>query len=123
MDQSTHFEAAPERAMLMTGALRGRMTRMQPASSTKGDREELAASEPIDIYHWAAVALVTALMCAVLGYAAGTQALSRAANVTSLVFGSVGGALTASGIVRSLRARIAASGVREPLGAAVAESR
>jgi len=62
--------------------------------------------EPIDIYHWAAVALVTALMCAVLGYAAGTPALARAANVTSFVFGAMGGALMASGVVRSLRARL-----------------
>ncbi len=53
--------------------------------------QELVASEPIDIFHWAAVALVTALMWAVLGYAAGTPALSRAANVTSLVFGAIGG--------------------------------
>jgi hypothetical protein len=75
------------------------------ASNAVGERQELAAGEPIDIWHWAAVALVTALMCAVLGYAAGTPALSRAANVTSFVFGVAGGALTASGIVRSLRSR------------------
>ncbi len=67
--------------------------------------QELVASEPIDIFHWAAVALVTAVMCAVLGYAAGTPALSRAANVTSLVFGVIGGTLTLSGIVRRLRVR------------------
>src|SRR5689334_3748675 len=47
---------------------------------SSSDGQELAAGEAIDIYHWAAVALVTALMCAVLGYAAGTPALSRAAN-------------------------------------------
>ncbi|SAK41480.1 hypothetical protein AWB76_00279 [Caballeronia temeraria] len=82
--------------------------RTRRANAAPGDRPELAAGEPIDIYHWAAVALVTALMCAVLGYAAGTPALARAANVTSLVFGAMGGALMASGVVRSLRARIAA---------------
>ena len=92
-------------------ALRGR--------GARGDRQELATGEPIDIYHWAAVALVTALMCAVLGYAAGTAALSRAANVTSLVFGMMGGALMASGVVRSLRARIAAG---ERLAVPVAET-
>lgn len=85
----------------------------------RGDRQELATGEPIDIYHWAAVALVTALMCAVLGYAAGTAALSRAANVTSLVFGTMGGALMASGVVRSLRARI---GAGERLAVPVAET-
>ncbi|WP_250533455.1 hypothetical protein [Caballeronia sp. AZ10_KS36] len=84
-----------------------------------GDRQELAAGEPIDIYHWAAVALVTALMCAVLGYAAGTPALARAANVTSLVFGVAGGALTASGVIRRLRARMAASGAHRPLAVTV----
>jgi hypothetical protein len=92
---------------------------------TRGPRQELPASEPIDIYHWAAVALVTALMCAVLGYAAGTPALSRAANVTSFVFGTIGGALTASGLVRTLRARLASSYASEanrPLGVSVAES-
>ncbi|KNH08834.1 hypothetical protein BRCH_04066 [Candidatus Burkholderia brachyanthoides] len=72
--------------------------------------QELAASDSIDIYHWAAVALVTALMCAVLGYAAGTPALARAANVTSLVFGVTGGALTASRLIRRLRGWFAAHG-------------
>ncbi|VXB71358.1 conserved hypothetical protein [Burkholderia sp. 8Y] len=83
------------------------------------DRQELAAGEPIDIYHWAAVALVTALMCAVLGYAAGTPALARAANVTSLVFGVAGGALTASGIIRRLRARLSTGSARRPLNVTV----
>jgi hypothetical protein len=76
------------------------------SSGSASERQELASGEPIDIYHWAAVALVTALMCAVLGYAAGTPALSRAANVTSFVFGLAGGVLTASGIVRTLRSRM-----------------
>ncbi|WP_250450801.1 hypothetical protein [Caballeronia sp. ATUFL_M2_KS44] len=87
-----------------------------------GDRQELATGEAIDIYHWAAVALVTALMCAVLAYAAGTPALAGAANVTSLVFGAAGGALTASGIVRRLRARLAANGSRDPLTVTVAKT-
>lgn len=101
----------------------------RPASASKaggrerpaGDRQELATGEAIDIYHWAAVALVTALMCAVLAYAAGTPALAGAANVTSLVFGVAGGALTASGIVRRLRARLAANGSRDPLTVTVAK--
>ncbi|MCG7402600.1 MULTISPECIES: hypothetical protein [Caballeronia] len=86
-------------------------------------RKELTAGEPIDIYHWAAVALVTALMCAVLGYAAGTPALARAANVTSLVFAAMGGALMASGVVRSLRARSAAGERLRVAGVPVAETR
>lgn len=87
-----------------------------------GDRQGLATGEAIDIYHWAAVALVTALMCAVLAYAAGTPALAGAANVTSLVFGAAGGALTASGIVRRLRARLTANGSRDPLTVTVAKT-
>ena len=102
---------------------RTRQARATPMRGAGGDREELASGEPIDIYHWAAVALVTALMCAVLGYAAGTAALARAANVTSVVFGAMGGALMASGVVRSLRARVAA-GARVPVHRVpVAESR
>jgi hypothetical protein len=104
-----------------------RMTAPRPARPRRahgpGDRQELAAGEPIDIYHWAAVALVTALMCAVLGYAAGTPALARAANVTSLVFGAMGGALVASGVVRSLRGRIAAGERLAVPPVPVAESR
>jgi hypothetical protein len=85
-------------------ARRARAARSGRASA---DRPELQAGEPIDIYHWAAVALVTALMCAVLAYAAGTPALSRAANVTSVVFGAIGCALVLAGIVRMLRSRLA----------------
>jgi hypothetical protein len=94
------------------------------ATHRTGEHTELAASEPIDIYHWAAVALVTALMCAVLGYAAGTPALSRAAHVTSVVFGVMGGALVLGGVVRGLRglrARFGAHGAVDALG--IAQSR
>jgi hypothetical protein len=109
MEDFLNFEtAARERTGSRIIATRPARARRSPA--TGGDRAELTAGEPIDIYHWAAVALVTALMCAVLGYAAGTPALARAANVTSLVFAAMGGALMASGVVRSLRARIAEGG-------------
>ncbi|BAN22589.1 hypothetical protein [Caballeronia insecticola] len=102
MEDFFNFEAvAYERAKP------ARQVRASSTRGSRGDRPELATGEPIDIYHWAAVALVTALMCAVLGYAAGTPALSRAANVTSFVFGAMGMALMASGVVRSLRTRIA----------------
>ncbi|SPB16012.1 hypothetical protein NOV72_03211 [Caballeronia novacaledonica] len=106
-DGGAHERAAPSRS----------------ARARHGNRQELAAGEPIDIYHWAAVALVTALMCAVLGYAAGTPALARAANVTSLVFAAMGGALMASGVVRSLRARIEAGGRLSVTRLPVAETR
>jgi hypothetical protein len=81
--------------------------RTRGAAATAARRPELEAGEPIDIYHWAAVALVTALMCAVLAYAAGTPALSRAANVTSAVFGIAGGTLALAGFAQRLRARLA----------------
>jgi hypothetical protein len=110
------------------GAAQPRMSPARPsrtrrAHNSTGHRQELTSGEPIDIYHWAAVALVTALMCAVLGYAAGTPALARAANVTSLVFGAMGGALMASGVVRSLRARVAAGERLRVAGVPVAETR
>jgi hypothetical protein len=70
-----------------------------------GDQTELLTAEPINVYHWAAVALVTALMCAVLGLAAGTPALSRAAGVTSVVSSVVAGALVLAGAIRALRLR------------------
>lgn len=110
MDDLLNFDTAAHERL---GALR--FTRPARPRVAVRDRQELAAGEPIDIYHWAAVALVTALMCAVLGYAAGTPALSRAANITSLVFGAVGCALTASGIVRKWR-------TRGSLGGAIAET-
>jgi hypothetical protein len=84
-----------------------RRARAPRSGTVRAERPELQAGEPIDIYHWAAVALVTALMCAVLAYAAGTPALSRAANVTSVVFGAMGSALVFAGIVRMLRGRFA----------------
>jgi hypothetical protein len=71
-----------------------------------GEAPELLAAEPINVYHWAAVALVTALMCAVLGLAAGTPGLSRAAGVTSVVFSVVAGALVLAGASRRLRVRL-----------------
>lgn len=112
-DAAAHERASPAR----------QTTRTRRVSGATGNRQELAAGEQIDIYHWAAVALVTALMCAVLGYAAGTPALARAANVTSLVFGAMGGALMASGVVRSLRARVTAGGRLSVHRVPVAESR
>ncbi|SAL22188.1 hypothetical protein AWB74_00867 [Caballeronia arvi] len=121
MEDFFNFEAAA-RERTNPRMSTARPTRARRTHGSGGDRQELVAGEPIDIYHWAAVALVTALMCAVLGYAAGTPALARAANVTSLVFGAMGGALMASGVVRSLRARIASGGRLAVAQVPVAES-
>jgi hypothetical protein len=52
-------------------------------------------------------------MCAVLAYAAGTPTLSRASNVTSVVFGAMGSVLLLAGIVRGLRSRLAGAAVAE----------
>jgi hypothetical protein len=92
---------------------RARAGRTGRPGNAKADRPELQAGEPIDIYHWAAVALVTSLMCAVLAYAAGTPTLSRASNVTSMVFGAMGSVLLLAGIVRGLRSRLAGAAVAE----------
>jgi hypothetical protein len=109
MEDSLNFDisaAARERP-----TKRARPGRTGRPGAAKADRPELQAGEPIDIYHWAAVALVTSLMCAVLAYAAGTPALSRASNVTSIVFGAMGSALLLAGIVRGLRSRFAGAAV------------
>lgn len=78
--------------------------RPRVAGRTLNDAE-LPAAEPINIFHWAAVALVTAVMCAVLAYAAGTPALSRAASVTSGVFGAIGGGLVIGALLGAARTR------------------
>jgi uncharacterized membrane protein YtjA (UPF0391 family) len=108
MEDSLHFDihvrprerpARRARSAPRTAWIRGSGTAEQP---------ELLAPEPINVYHWAAVALVTALMCAVLGFAAGTPALSRAAGVTSVVFSVLAGALLLAGASRALRVRLSA---------------
>jgi hypothetical protein len=102
MEDSLNFEIPlQERARPVRRARPGR------TGIAKAGRPELQTGDPIDIYHWAAVALVTALMCAVLAYGAGTATLARASNVTSVVFGVLGGALMFAGVVRNLRVRIA----------------
>jgi hypothetical protein len=84
---------------------RVRPVRRVRASQRAAERPELLAAEPINVYHWASVALVTALMCVVMACAAGTPALARAAGMTSAVFGSLGGALVFGGMLRALRLR------------------
>jgi hypothetical protein len=49
----------------------------------------------------------------VLAYAAGTPTLSRASNVTSIVFGAMGSVLLLAGIVRGLRSRLGGAAVAE----------
>ncbi|SAL18429.1 hypothetical protein [Caballeronia telluris] len=111
MEDSLNFDiSAPARERAPKRARTGRAGR---PSTAKVDRPELQTGEPIDIYHWAAVALVTSLMCAVLAYAAGTPTLSRASNVTSIVFGAMGSVLLLAGIVRGLRSRLGGAAVAE----------
>jgi hypothetical protein len=116
MEDSLHFDIhvqarvrPPRRARALPRLAR------QPgaaAGDQVGEQPELLLADPINVYHWAAVALVTSLMCAVLAFAAGTPALSRAASATSVVSGVVGGALVLAGVIRALRFRLS----RAPTG-------
>jgi predicted phage tail protein len=101
MEDSLHFDIHVQQ--------RVRSTRRTRASHRTDERPELLAAEPINVYHWAAVAFVTALMCAVMAWAAGTPALSRAAGVTSFVFAAFGSALVLGGMLRTLHTRRNAS--------------
>lgn len=101
MEDSLNFDISLHERVLPVRRARGSRT-----GAARVGRQELQTGDPIDVYHWAAVALITALMCAVLAYAAGTPALSRAANVTSVVFGVLGGALMLAGLIRNVRVRI-----------------
>jgi hypothetical protein len=74
-------------------------------ASQRAERPELLVAEPINLYHWAAVALVTALMCVVMACAAGTPALTRAASVTSVMFAALSGALVLGAMFRAFRLR------------------
>src|ERR1700712_3476444 len=78
MSDSMHFDIPVQQ--------RVRPMRREHVAGRSGERAERDVAEPVNVYHWAAVALVTALMCAVLACAAGTPALSKAATVTSMVF-------------------------------------
>jgi hypothetical protein len=97
MEDSLHFDIPVQQ--------RVRPVRRVRAPQRVAEHPELLAAEPINVYHWAAVALVTALMCVVLACAAGTPALARAAGMTSAVFGSLGGALVFGGMLRAFRLR------------------
>ena len=101
MEDSLHFDIHVQQ--------RARPARRARAPQRADERPELLAAEPINVYHWAAVALVTALMCVVMAWAAGTPALSRAAGVTSFVFAALGSALVLGGMLRTLRTRRDAS--------------
>jgi hypothetical protein len=104
MEDSLHFDIHIRPRIRPSRRLRASRTARINGSGL-GEQPELLAAEPINVYHWAAVALVTALMCAVLGLAAGTPGLSRAAGVTSVVFSVVAGALLLAGASRALRVR------------------
>lgn len=97
MSDSMHFDIPVQQRVLPS--LRARN------AGRPNQRADLAVAEPINVYHWAAVALVTALMCAVLTYAAGTPGLSKAASITSLVFAVLGAMLIAGGLLGAARVR------------------
>lgn len=97
MEDSLHFDIHVQQ--------RARSARRARTTHRADERPELLAAEPINVYHWAAVAFVTALMCVVMAWAAGTPALSRAAGVTSFVFAALGSALVLGGMLRSLQKR------------------
>lgn len=98
MSDSLHFDI-PVHQMVRPSR------RVGVADRTTG-REQLPSDERINVYHWAAVALVTALMCVVLACAAGTPALSKAATITSMVFGAIGVTLVAGGLLSAARTRL-----------------
>jgi hypothetical protein len=106
MEDSLHFDIHVRPRMRASRRLRGTPRTAWIKGGGVGEQPEILAAEPINVYHWAAVALVTALMCAVLGLAAGTPGLSRAAGVTSVVFSVVAGALLLAGASRTLRTRV-----------------
>ncbi|CAN7249549.1 hypothetical protein LJR034_000955 [Caballeronia sp. LjRoot34] len=97
MEDSLHFDI-PVRP-------RARPVRRARAQSRVTERPELLTAEPINLYHWAAVALVTALMCVVMACAAGTPTLARAASVTSAAFAALGGVLVLGAMLRAMRLR------------------
>ncbi|WP_158936515.1 hypothetical protein [Burkholderia sp. S171] len=97
MEDSLHFEIPVQP--------RVRPVRRARAPQRAAERPELLTAEPINLYHWAAVALVTALMCVVMACAAGTPALARAASVTSVVFASLGSVLVLGAMLRGMRLR------------------
>jgi hypothetical protein len=97
MEDSLHFDIPVQS--------RVRPVRRARTPQRAAERPELLTAEPINLYHWAAVALVTALMCVVMACAAGTPTLARAASVTSVVFAALGGMLVLGGMLRAMRLR------------------
>jgi hypothetical protein len=97
MEDSLHFDIPVQS--------RARPVRRARASQRAAERPELLAAEPINLYHWAAVGLVTALMCVVMACAAGTPTLTRAASVTSVVFAALSGVLVLGAMLRARRLR------------------
>src|SRR5476649_191401 len=97
MEDSLHFDIPVQS--------RVRPVRRARTPQRAAERPELLTAEPINLYHWAAVALVTALMCVVMACAAGTPTLARAASVTSVVFAALGSVLVLGAMLRALRLR------------------
>jgi hypothetical protein len=97
MEDTLHFDIPAQS--------RVRPVRRVRATQRAAERPELLAAEPINLYHWAAVGLVTALMCMVMACAAGTPTLTRAASVTSVVFAALSAALVLGAMLRAFRLR------------------
>jgi hypothetical protein len=79
MEDSLHFEIPVQS--------RVRPVRRARASQRTVERPELLTTEPINLYHWAAVAL------------------ARAASVTSVVFAALGSVLVLGAMLRAMRLR------------------
>jgi hypothetical protein len=97
MEDSLHFDIPVQQRM--------RPFRRVRAPRRAAERPELLSAEPINVYHWAAVALVTALMGVVMACAAGTPALAHAAGFKSAVSGALGGMPVLGGTLRAMRLR------------------
>jgi hypothetical protein len=95
-EDSLHFDIPVQQRM--------RPFRRVRAPQRAIERPELL-SAPINVYHWAAVALVTALMGVVMTRAAGTPALAHAAGFRSAVSGALGGMPVLDGTLRAMRLR------------------
>ncbi|MGI4901752.1 MAG: hypothetical protein ACRYG5_08830 [Janthinobacterium lividum] len=71
---------------------------MSPRAATS----RLVANSPVELFHWAAVSFVIALIATVLSYAAGTAGLAEIATLCCYLFAGLGCALVVAGL-RNLR--------------------
>jgi uncharacterized membrane protein YtjA (UPF0391 family) len=76
-----------------------------PPAVSSPPRYNQAEPAPVEVFYWAAVSLVIALIACVLSYAAGTLALTHAANIACCVFVLIAGGLAIAGIAGPLARR------------------